>query len=112
MSDFVINDRILQKECEALAKEIFEEYSNEDERQDAVHEWVDGHQWVIYNYRALRTVVECDVSDGEEFLEDVGLPETVTIYSLASSIVYGEMRARISEALQEMEYEREALEDA
>lgn len=44
----------------------------------------------------------CDVSQGEEFLEDVGIPEDVTIHKLACAIAYGEMRARIMGEIEEM----------
>lgn len=112
MSDFQINDRILSDECEGLARDIFDEvmaqYAGEnpedyrDEMDDRAHQKADGHQWVIYNYQALMLCAHCDVSQGEEFLEDVGMPEEVTIHKLACTIAYGEIRARIMDEINDL----------
>ena len=113
MTEFQINDHILAKECEGLARDIFEEImrdaaedeTSEDMRDnlsDRVHEWVDGHEWVIYNYKALMACAHCNVDQGEQFLEDVGMPETPTIYSLACLILFGEMRARVESKISDM----------
>lgn len=121
MSDFQINDNILTKECRALAREIFdyvmtgnEGENPEDYRDDMdeqAHQTADGHEWVIYNYKALMICAHCDVSNGEEFLEDVGMPEEVTIHKLACAIVYGEMRAQIMEAIDALIEEWEPAEE-
>ena len=107
MSDFQINDGILQRECDELAREIVDDfrrerpgedlsdYQDRGDFSDRVHEVADGHEWVIYNHKALMICAHCDVSEGEAFLEEVGMPENPTIYSLACMIAYGEMRARI-----------------
>ena len=113
MTDFQINDHILAKECEGLARDIFDDIMTEaaddetaeqlrDDMSDRVSESVDGHEWVIYNYKALMACAHCNVDEGEAFLEDVGMPETPTIYSLASLILYGEMRARIDSKINDM----------
>lgn len=110
MSNFEISDHLLSRECRELAEEIVayarrdlaEDETLEDKRDemmDRVHEVVDGHQWVIYNHKALMICAHCNVSDGEAFLDDVGMPSDPTIYSLATLIVYGEMRARIEEEI-------------
>jgi hypothetical protein len=113
MSDHEMNDHILTKECEALAKEIFdialedmaedetpEDYA--DDMQDRAHEYADGHQWVIYYHWAHRICMYCNTDDGEQFLEDIGMPETPTYDGLATIIAFGEMRARISAALADL----------
>ncbi len=113
MTDFLINDHILTKECEGLARDIFDEIMGEavspdtaedmrNEMQDRVHETVDGHEWVIYHYKALLTCAHCNVDQGEEFLEDVGLPETPTFNGLASLILFGEMRARVNSEINDL----------
>ena len=79
MTDFQINDHILSKECEGLAKDIFEETMADaaddetaeqlrDDMSDRVHEHVDGHEWGIYHYKALMACAHCNVDQGEEFL--------------------------------------------
>ena len=112
MADFQINDRLLSDECELLAREIYAEVMEQhpgenpedyrDEMDDRAHETADGHQWVIYNYQALMLCAHCDVSQGEEFLEDVGMPEDVTIHKLACTIAYGEIRARIMDEIKDL----------
>lgn len=110
MSEERITEYSLNKECEELAQEIYadimggkgadenpEDYR--DEMMDRAHEDADGHQWAIYIHHARQMCADCDVSRGEEFLEDVGMPEEVTFDKLATTIAYGEMRARIEEAL-------------
>ena len=116
------NDYALQKECEEIARDIFDSYvdnydcANEEidpwnnDMYDETHERVDGHQWVIYHYKALRICAECDIENGEAFLEDTGMPNEVTLHTLASTILYGEMVHRIREACEELvEAHNEAL---
>ena len=112
MSGFKISDYEFNKECIDLARDIIGDFRSDhsgedvrdylDEMLDRAHEVADGHEWVIYNHKALMVCAHCDVSQGEEFLEDNGMPETPTIYSLATTIVYGEMRARIGVAITEI----------
>lgn len=113
MSDFQINDYILTKECDGIAAEIFAEImadadddeTAEDKRDDMfdrAHETADGHEWVIYNYKALMLCAHCDTTQGEEFLDDTGfewVQGESTIYTVATAIAYGEMRARIESEL-------------
>ncbi len=73
-----------------------------DDMQDRVHETVDGHEWVIYHYKALLMCAHCNVDQGEEFLEDVGMPETPTFNGLASLILFGEMRARVNSEINDL----------
>ena len=109
MFEFQINDGILYRECKFLAEEIFRDVteSNPDsspedlreEMTEQAHETADGHEYVIYTHKALMICAHCDTSKGEEFLEDVGMPESPDIYKLASWIAYGEIRGRIEEEL-------------
>ena len=119
MTDFIINDHILTKECESLASDIFTEICADnpdstaddlsDEMTERAYETADGHEWVIYHYKALMTCAHCNVEQGEQFLEDCGMPETPTINTLATLILYGEMAARIENSLCEL---RAAAEEA
>jgi hypothetical protein len=113
MTEFQINDHIFGKECDELALEIFDEYmtsaesdetaeDKRDDMTDSAHQTADGHEWVIYNHKALMICAHCDVDQGEAFLEEIGMPEDVTIHKLACTIVYGEMLARISAKLDEL----------
>ena len=116
MSELQINDYLLTKEAESIAEDIRDELDIDegetladhlDDAFDRAHEWADGHQWVIYHHTALMLCAHCDTSEGEQFLEDVGMPGNPTFYGLASMIAYGELRARIETALQELADEEE-----
>lgn len=114
MSDFEINDHLLTRECDQLAKDIFDEITAEnpdadpddlrEEMSDRAHETADAHNWVIYNYKALMIAAHCDVTSGEQFLDDIGFEwkQDSTIYSVAVILAYGEMRARIDAALSDL----------
>lgn len=107
MTEFQINNHILNKCADAIAADAFleaREYGDgsEEEMRDHIWQSCDGHELVIYNYKALQTVANCDCSDGEAFLEEMGMPDDVTIYKLASIIVMGELMARANEALDGM----------
>lgn len=113
MRDFEMNDHILQTECIDLAREIFDEFKSNagadfdpedyrDEMRDRAHEAADGHEWVIYTYKARMLCAHCDVSEGEAFLEDVGAPENPTYDSLATMIADGEMHYRIGAELERL----------
>jgi hypothetical protein len=106
-----INDFTLTKECEALAQEIFDNMladmaddetpmDHRDTMSDRAHEAADGHEWVIYTYKAHTLCLHCNTDMGEEMLEDVGLPENPTYDSLGALIAYGEIRARIDQQIQ------------
>lgn len=109
MSEFQINDHLLTKECDGLAADIFAEIvakldegeepsDKRDEMDDRAHEKVDWHEWVIHNFKALMICAHCDTSEGESFLDDIGfqwVQSESTIYTVATTIVYGEMRARV-----------------
>lgn len=112
MNDVIKNDYALWKECREFAAEILAEWRDENpgecpdpydsEWSDRAHEYADGSQNVIYTYRALQICANCDTTLGEEFLEDIGMPENPTFEGLATLIVYGEMRARIEESIREL----------
>ena len=109
MSAFQINDHLLTRECDGLAADIFAEIVAEldegdepsdkrDEMDYRARETVDAHEWVIDNFKALMICAHCDTSEGESFLDDIGfqwVQGESTIYTVATSIVYGEMRARV-----------------
>lgn len=110
-------------EAESLAREIFDEYrdaggedwhpyEDEDDMMDRAHEYADGHAWVIYTHKALRLCAECNTDRGEEFVDDVGLPEPFTLAGAAAAVAYGELRARIEEALRDLIEAYEEPEDS
>lgn len=120
---FEINDRLLQQECATLARDIFDEFLADrpdeapeawrDEASDRAHDTADGHNWVIYNHKALMICTHCSTSEGEAFADEMG-SRTSDIYELATWIAFGEMRARIEAEIDRLieDHEPEDEEDA
>ena len=111
-----MNDYELTKYAEAAAADIVEEFDiqpdealddYEDEFSDKAHEWADQSEHVIYYHKAHDICQNCNVDQGEEWLEEVGNPEPCTYDALAVAIAYGEFRARIETALQDILKESE-----
>lgn len=115
MTEFQINDHLLNKECTELARDILDNIRQEmaddetladyeDEINDRAHEAADGHSWVIYNHKALMLCAHCDTGYGDDFLSDAGFTweSDSTIYSVATMIAYGEIRGRVECIAREM----------
>ncbi len=102
--DTIKNDYQLQQYAEAAAKDIAEEVErNGGEAYDMAHEHADGSEHVIYYYKAHAICQNCDVENGEAFLEEMGGPgKDATYNSIATVIAYGELHSRILHALYEM----------
>ena len=109
--DTIRTDYALQREAKDAAIEIFETVQTEhgagfdpnlynSEWSDRASEWANSSRHVVGSYRAIQICANCNTSNGRAFLEDVGMPEDVTFEDLASTIVYGELWARIHEELQ------------
>lgn len=101
MEDFKINDYILQKEAESIAKDAIEECGNDlDAIQEHIWQTVDGHQWVIYYYQAIQLCANCNTDEGAQFVEDLGM-ETGSFEVMATRIAFGELYNRAMQASQE-----------
>ena len=99
----MLNDYKLDEYAKSYAKEILEEVSNHGgDEYDLAHEFVDSSPWVIYYHKAHQICQNCNTENGEAFLEDVGSPEPVTYNSLAVTIAYGELHARVCQAIDTM----------
>lgn len=77
-NDTQITEYALNRECESLAKSIIDEFDGDKADIDALreyandraHEDADGHQWVIYTYKA-RQVASIAPGDAEEYLAEI-----------------------------------------
>ena len=68
----MINQYELEKEAIRIAQEAETEFLNHNmDVYEYLHQTCDGHEWVIYTYKAVQLCAECDTSEGEEQLEDV-----------------------------------------
>jgi len=98
----MMNNHKLDLIAQAYAQDIFDDMvkygQSEDEARDTIWEWVDGSEYVIYYGKAHDICQNCDVSNGEAWSEDVGMPESVTYDNLAVQIAFGELLYRVTVA--------------
>lgn len=100
MSNFQINDYILRREAKSLAEQAIaevEQYGGD--HFELLEQAVDGHEWVIYTYKALLLCAECDTNDGEQWLEDIGSEPTNDIGKLATLTAYATLLAAARDEL-------------
>ena len=72
MSEFTINDHILNQEARSISDEILTQAQETDDINDLIHQACDGHEWVIYTYKALKLCAECNTGEGDQLLYDTG----------------------------------------
>jgi len=84
-----------------IAVDIFAEHClDRDAAQESVCQSVDGSEWVIYHHKAHELCLNCNTDQGEQAIDDMGgFPANSTYNSMASLIVYNEIEARVSDAL-------------
>ena len=67
------NQHELEQEAKEIAKmAMLEEREYGTDPIDYIHQLCDGHECVIYTYKAGLLCLECDRQDGENYLEDMG----------------------------------------
>lgn len=92
MSDFKINDYILHQEAKRLAEEAWQEYCDNGptggNAEDILYRVIDGHYWTVYTYNALLLCAECNTTDGEQWLDDIGLEPTDSLGELATRVAF------------------------
>lgn len=115
MTEKVINDYLLDKYARSCAEDIMSEARTypDSEVADMVWQYADGSEYVIYPYRAHQLCLYCNTDRGEEFVEECysghdWSQNGGSVYdNVASAIAYGEIQARIFEAIGEIEKEKE-----
>ena len=104
-----MQDYQLTEYCKDIAAEIMRDAGDIDTAMDWAHQSADGSEYVIYHYKAHAICQNCDVTRGEEFIDELGAPEGGWSYDgMASAIAYGEILARIQAALWKLNEELEA----
>jgi hypothetical protein len=95
-----INDHALNEYAADIADEILRECDGDrDDAMDRAHEVADGSEWAIYYHKAHELCQNCNTDNGEQFFENCGPWEDITYNGIASIIAYGELRARIEQAI-------------
>lgn len=110
MSDLIDNIYKLNKEAKALAQEAWEESEGDmEEAQDYLHQSCDGHEAVIYTYRAWQLCANVDTSEAEQWLDDIGGAwiEGDTVDSFMSRMAFAVLYCAALEELHELEEESE-----
>ena len=99
MNDYQL-DVIARSYAEDIASEL-KEYGGD--AIDLAHQYADGSEHVIYYSKAHAICQGCDVSNGEDFVEDCGNPEGGHSYDgIAVAMAYGELHYRIVKELCEL----------
>ena len=63
----------LYTEAKAIAQEAWEESQfDKEDAQEFIYQTCDGHEIVIYYYKAIQFCADVDTSAGESYLEDCG----------------------------------------
>ena len=99
MTDLIINDYVLHTLANDYAQEILEQTQDIDDAQDLAHEYADGSEWVIYYYKAHMLCQNCDIADGQYFVDDCWGDTPMSYDDMATRLAYGELHSRITTAL-------------
>ena len=102
MSEFVINDYLLNQEARAIVDEILSQADEGQDIEELIHQTVDGHEWVIYTYKALKLCAECNTTEGEAMLEDTGQTFT-SLSDHATAVAYWKLRSACCNYLNELQ---------
>jgi hypothetical protein len=105
MTDFTINNYELELEAQRLAQECFDAGDTHGEDpSEYLWQTCDGHEWVIYTYKALLLCANCDTSAGEDYLEGLG-HEYQSIGAHACVVAFATLYCAAMDALATIEQE-------
>jgi len=102
MSEFVINDYLLHQEARAIVEEILSQTDEGQDIHDMIWQVVDGHEWVIYTYKALKLCAECNTGEGKALLEDTGQTFT-SLSDHATAVAHWTLYAACRDYLNELQ---------
>ena len=64
----------------------------------------DGHEWAIYTYKAMLLCAECDTSEGEDYLNGLGM-EYNSLAEHACAVAFATLYCAAMDALADIEDE-------
>lgn len=99
------SDYELAKVAKEYAESIMAEYADDDDRQDAIHEYADQSEHVIYTARAIAICGNCNTYDGESYLEEIyekPFDGCETFSEVCTRLAYAVLYCAIRDALQEL----------
>lgn len=89
MSEFRINDYILNKEAKRLAAAaLLEAVTHGGDAEDLLDQLVNDHEWIIYDYKAMLLCAECDTIGGQIWIDHSDWEPTNNIRTLARRTAY------------------------
>ncbi len=102
MTNKIVTDNQLDVYVNLIAEEIWETYKESvlPNVYDMINVYVDGSEHVINSHKARTICATCNTDRGEEYLRSVGVSGDDTFNSMASTIVYGELVARITDVVE------------
>ena len=104
-TDTIKSDFQLDQYAADLAEDIvtaFDSGHGFDGAMKMAHEYADGSEHVIDNYKAHAICQNCNTDAGEQYVADMGEPQGGwSCDGLAVAIAYGELRHRIMVAIAE-----------
>ena len=104
-TDTIKSDYQLDQYAADIAERIvtaFDSGHGFDGAIEMAHEYADGSEHVLYNYKAHAICQNCNIDAGEEYVSETGEPQSGWTYDgFAVAIAYGELHHRILVALAE-----------
>ena len=104
----MLNDYTLTQYCNDIAEEIASQSEDMDAALDLVWQYSDGSEHVIYYAKAHELCRNCDIENGEAFIQDCFSDVPMTYDDMACRIAYGEIESRINHKLYEIFEAKEA----
>jgi len=94
------SDYNLDEMVASWAVEIFEQTASRDDGMDLVYLYADGSEWVIYYSKAHDLCRSCNTDQGEDFVSECYSDNNLNYNEMASAIAYGEIQARLAQAVE------------
>ena len=104
----MINEYELAQYCNDIAEEIASQSEDMDAALDLAEQYADGSEYVIYYAKAHELCRNCDIENGEAFIQDCFSDVPMTYDDMACRIAYGEIESRINHKLYEIFEAKEA----
>ena len=103
MNEFKINDYLLKEEANSIACDAVEEQKDHGtDAEEYIWQTIDGHEWVIYTYKAIKLCAECSTDDGEQWLDDCGYDKFDSFGDHATKLAYATLHELTMSAYSEM----------
>ena len=105
LSDFDFDSFVSERydaDADVDVDELVEDFVNEhySEISERINEYVDSHQYVIYTHWGWKICANCDITYGEDYVDEMGLSNFSSVSDIITAISYGEMVGRCYESLE------------